>query len=330
MENKIELSIIIPVYNVEKYIVNCLKSIYSNRGHNLIFEVILINDGSTDNSLKHIHDFINEFNYKNLKLISQENRGASEARNKGLDNSKGENIWFIDADDYIEKDSLSTIENHLESPDSDYILKFNYNVINNEKIIKNRYNHLREIPLYFEGYEFVLRHNPSFLWTTILKSSIIEQYNLRFIKGIKNIEDLEFNTRYFYYYNKVKQIDKVLYNYVDNGNSTSRFISDSHLLKLANDSYIVHKSLKEFSRNLDGNRLKIIRTVVNQSVIGFFYSMFIRPYKFKTVSVFYNKYFEEGFLPIDNFENMNFRMKLFGRFLNSKLFKFYFSVFKRK
>ncbi|WP_313374735.1 glycosyltransferase family A protein [Chishuiella sp.] len=329
MENKIDLSIIIPVYNVEKYILNCLKSIYSNINHNLIFEVILINDGSTDNSLKLLQDFINEFNYNNLKLISQENKGASEARNKGLDNSKGENIWFIDADDYIEKDSLSTIENHLKSSDSNYVLKFSYNVINNDEIIKNNYDYLKETPLYFEGYEFVLRHKPSFLWTTILKRSVIEQYDLRFIKGIKNIEDLEFNTRYFYYHYKVKQIDKVLYNYVDNGNSTSRFISDEHLLKLASDSYIVHKSLKNFSQQLTGRNKEIIDTIIQHSVMGFFFSLYNRPYKYSTISHYLKIYKNEGFLPVKNFEKMNKKMYLFVTFLNSPFFSLYLKLTRR-
>ena len=92
------LSVIIPVYNVEPYLEQCLDSVINQTYKNL--EIICINDGSTDNSLKILEKYQKKDN--RIKLINQKNKGLSEARNAGLDVAKGEYIAFVDSDDYLE------------------------------------------------------------------------------------------------------------------------------------------------------------------------------------------------------------------------------------
>ena len=94
----VKFSIIIPVYNLEDYLYRCLYSVL-NQDYN-DFEIILINDGSDDNSLNIIEEFKNQYCSK-IKVISQVNQGVSSARNKGLQEAEGEYIIFIDGDDYI-------------------------------------------------------------------------------------------------------------------------------------------------------------------------------------------------------------------------------------
>lgn len=98
MREEIDLSIIVPIYNVEQYLKECLESIYAL---NLRKEVILINDGSTDNSLAIAKEYQEKFLMETI-LISKENEGLSEARNEGLRIAKGRYIYFIDSDDYLE------------------------------------------------------------------------------------------------------------------------------------------------------------------------------------------------------------------------------------
>ena len=88
-ENMIKFTIIIPVYNVEKYLEECLESIYKIKLDNK--EIILVNDGSTDNSLKILEKYKEKYSYQ-TKLITQENQGLSEARNTGIRNASGEYI----------------------------------------------------------------------------------------------------------------------------------------------------------------------------------------------------------------------------------------------
>ena len=109
------LSIIVPVYNVEEYIQKCINSILSQ--NYLDFELILIDDGSTDNSGKICDEFASE--NKKIKVIHQENGGLSNARNTGIKNAVGHYLWFIDSDDWIVGNAFSIIvqelkENNLE------------------------------------------------------------------------------------------------------------------------------------------------------------------------------------------------------------------------
>ena len=183
--NKI-LSIIIPVYNAEKYIEKCLESIFLNLGNDI--EVIIIDDGSTDNSLCLIKKIIKcyDVSNNNIKLLTQVNQGQSVARNNALDVSSGEYVAFIDADDYISslyfKKVLSIIKN--EKPD---LIK-----INAKKFLLDEYGDFHE--LNFESFndnglkliDSTLRKNLFndnywYACLTIIKKKLIEK---RFPIGI--------------------------------------------------------------------------------------------------------------------------------------------------
>ena len=116
-EQKIKLSVIIPVYNAEKYIVECLDSIYNQNLNNDEFEVIIVNDGSKDHSQQVIEDYLQKTS--NAILLNQQNQGVSQARNNGLSIAKGEYVIFIDSDDflipnYLDKLLKIAIDNSLD------------------------------------------------------------------------------------------------------------------------------------------------------------------------------------------------------------------------
>ena len=100
-----KLSIIIPVYNVENYVDTCIESLYKQGISEYEFEVILINDGSTDNSLSIIQEYENK--YSNITIISQKNQGLSTTRNNGIKLAKGEYLLFVDSDDLIIENILT-------------------------------------------------------------------------------------------------------------------------------------------------------------------------------------------------------------------------------
>ncbi|MBR2140366.1 MAG: glycosyltransferase family 2 protein [Phascolarctobacterium sp.] len=97
-------SIVVPVYNVEKYLQRCLDSIVNQTFKN--FECILVNDGSTDGSTEIVNYYAKEYGF--LKAIHQSNKGLSAARNKGIENCSGEYILFCDSDDFVEKEMLES------------------------------------------------------------------------------------------------------------------------------------------------------------------------------------------------------------------------------
>ena len=115
-----KLSIIIPIYNVEEYLVRCFDSIYSQDANEDIFEVIAVIDGSPDNSI----DITKEYarNHKNLIVIEKENGGVSSARNKGMDVATGEHIMFIDPDDRLLPNCLSSILSKIDKQKTDLII----------------------------------------------------------------------------------------------------------------------------------------------------------------------------------------------------------------
>ncbi len=118
-----KLSIILPVYNVEKFIADCLDSLLNQDLDKSSYEIICVDDGSPDNSYKVIEDYQKE--NKNIRLIRQQNGGVSAARNNGLKESKGDYVWFIDPDDYIMPNCLGTIISAMDSFNAD-VCTFNY------------------------------------------------------------------------------------------------------------------------------------------------------------------------------------------------------------
>ena len=109
------ISVIIPVYNKDRQIIDCLNSVINQTYKN--YEIIIINDGSTDQSERKILDFIE--NKQNVKYIFQKNQGVSSARNTGIKAARGEYIVFIDADDYIDNDYFEKL---MEYKNSDLVI----------------------------------------------------------------------------------------------------------------------------------------------------------------------------------------------------------------
>ena len=126
-----DLSIIVPIYNVEKYVRTCIESIYKQGLDEKDFEVIIVNDGTTDRSMEVIADIIKQ--HSNIIVIEQENQGLSVARNKGMAKAKGEYIFMIDSDDFLIDNRVSfLLEKALETKAE--VVTAEYLQMNNEEI----------------------------------------------------------------------------------------------------------------------------------------------------------------------------------------------------
>ena len=112
---QIKFSLIIPAYNIENYIVKCITSILNQNYYN--YEIIVVNDGSTDDTVKILENIKNN----KIKIINKKNGGLSSARNEGLRHVTGDYIWFVDGDDYIEKNALEILYNTLKDEMFDII-----------------------------------------------------------------------------------------------------------------------------------------------------------------------------------------------------------------
>ena len=140
-----KISIVVPVYNVEKYLSKCLESLISQTLADI--EIICINDGSTDKSLEILENYASKDN--RVKIINQENQGVSTARNNGLACANGEYVTFVDSDDWLESNSCEELYNKAIQTNSDIVLFSHYDVFPNKKTPYNLANDCEEGTLKF-------------------------------------------------------------------------------------------------------------------------------------------------------------------------------------
>lgn len=221
-------SIIIPVYNGEKYIEFCLNSIISQTLKD--WELILINDGSTDKTSELLNKYIN----KNIYLISKSNEGVSIARNKGLDIAKGEYILFVDADDILYPNALSTLYDSQKKMKVDY-LRYEYQTIDvNGNLLYPNYEAKERKKVSnraLEAAECITRvvRNEYFLWAGVFRKAIIDQYHLRFMESCTYNEDTLFMIMFFMHSKNHVYISKTLYGYRKfDGAVTARFTEKNY------------------------------------------------------------------------------------------------------
>lgn len=205
----IDISIIVPIYNAEKYLNKCIESLINQTKKEL--EFILINDGSTDNSEK----IIKSYKDKRIKYFKNENQGIGKTRNFGIEKATGKYIMFVDSDDYIDKNMAKLMFDKAFSNSLDMVVCDYYKVINNENIEE-------KLPSFKQT---TLKNSPNLLcdinlspWNKIYKTSLIKDNNIKFVENLK-YEDAPFVIEALDKANKVGKVNKCLNYYVIHGNS---------------------------------------------------------------------------------------------------------------
>lgn len=289
------LSIIIPVYNSASYIERCVKSIMTQRVSHWCFELILINDGSTDKS-DAVCQRLSE-QYKEIIYCTQINKGTSAARNTGLDIATGDYVWFVDSDDSIASDAIIPIMHVLEDEYPE-ILAFNYCHETNRgfeeiKCISSEINE----PV---G-DYLLANKSLYLWNKVYRKDILK--GVRFLEGTKNIEDFLFNIEVMSGIDTVLCIPLCGYCYnTCNQNSTSRSLSKRNLIKLSQDSFLVHDRLSLVANDSERHSA-VIRKLQSFSIAGHLFSLF-RFYNLRHVHRALERYSALKLYPFSYTDNM--------------------------
>lgn len=212
------VSIIIPVYNAQKYLTRCIQSVLKQTYQK--FELILVNDGSNDDSLT----ICNEYKEKDnrIKVLDNPNEGAGMARNAGLDLATGSYVLFIDADDWIAPEMLECLLQLLISSQSDISICNNF-------IDQADGSASFSSPMPIETDPFITNDIPKcvgmlegqqkfpYLWNRLYKRQIITQNQIRFEKQFITGEDLDFNLKYFTHVQKCAITNKAYYHYIKAG-----------------------------------------------------------------------------------------------------------------
>lgn len=219
------ISIIVPIYNVDKYIDRCLNSIKSHTYTD--FEVLMVDDGSTDKSTHIAKSFLQD---NRFRYFYQENSGQAAARNLGLDNVRGKYVCFIDSDDYIENDYLQILLKTLKENDAD-IAQCGVSRVWENGRKRSLYSYKISSAIYTDIKNYIL--SSSFAcWNKIYKVELFK--NLRFPEGIK-FEDFALMPQVYNRASKIASTPDYLYNYLCRSNSTTTKTKIQHdILKAQN------------------------------------------------------------------------------------------------
>lgn len=236
MEYKPFISVIVPIYNVEKYLHKCIDSILNQTLKNI--EIILVNDGSTDNCGKIIDEYAKKD--ERIIVIHKENEGQSSARNKGLDIARGEYIGFVDSDDWLHHDMYENLYNAINESNADLCICgreaysedgiLGYQIkLENELIDLNEYD-IRE----YISSKLFYKHTVV-VWNKIYKKEVIKNNNIRF-EDVSYVgsEDALFNYQYLLIAKKIKSIDKIGYSQLSRNGSTATTYKSGYMLRTAN------------------------------------------------------------------------------------------------
>lgn len=243
MKNNIKISVIIPIYNVEKYLDECIKSILNQTYKN--FELILINDGSNDSSKEICEKYKKENN--NIIFIDKKNTGASDSRNIGLKIAKGDYIFFLDSDDFLDKETFQLCVKEISLFNYDLLtfgfIKFDYDNDFQKKydikVEKNVYsqNEIRRIliPNMLSQTNKKKSFNINFSRMFLIRKDYISSLNWKFLSEREyESEDVVSMITLLYYAQNIKIIKKNLYYYRYNPMSITNNYKDNFVIKLNN------------------------------------------------------------------------------------------------
>lgn len=248
--NKNLVSLIVPIWNVEKYVVRCIESII-NQTYNKI-EIIVINDCSTDNSIKLIEPLLCKSGRKFRIIHHSENQGLGAARLTGLNNALGEYILNIDSDDWIDKDYVSDLMRIANQDDSDIVISDYYiSYLKNEQYRQQQVNCKSGKEL---AKQILSGELQGFLWNKLIRRTLFLKNGILPIKGINMWEDMHITCRLSYLANRVSYINKAYYHY--NQENIKSYSTNKISLKGCRNVMQVIDIVSEFYKRIDDNDMK--------------------------------------------------------------------------
>lgn len=268
------VSIIIPAYNVEKYIERCIRSAMNQTLKNI--EIIVINDGSKDKTQKIIESLQVEDN--RIKLVNKKNGGLSSARNRGIIEAKGEYIQHLDGDDWIEKETCEELYKLAKKEDLDIVISDFYKDYDNGKLVKIKSFKFEE--------NIILNSNICLkelsenninvnIWMKFIKKEIYIKNNIQHLEGINLGEDLVTTPKLIGVSNRIMKKNKAYYHYIYNPKS----ITNNKFSQKIGEIFICFDELEKFfkDRKIENYQLKILKA---NHLSNFFYNTPLKEKKY--------------------------------------------------
>lgn len=307
-----DISFIIPVYNAETFLTKCIDSLLEQK--DITNEIILVDDGSDDQSLKICRKYCSQ--YENINVIEQQHVGASVARNTGIKSAKGTWISFVDSDDWIESDCLSRILNVTDH--NDQICFMNFSKVKNNNIRQFIYSKSEVIEFNKEDFEKlqtgVLNKNkaPDNLsittpWAKLYRREFLLTNNLYFTPGIRKSQDVLFNFQAYQYAEHGKYINCQMYYYRYNEQSLCNKYMPNIIEDYQKQLLIMDRLLTSFQK-----KENLLEDYYTRTVIYFINALLL------------------DYLHKDNILTHNQRKKEFLKAINEKPFYEAFKYIERK
>lgn len=255
------------MYNVEQYIGKCLDSCLDQDLPKDEYEIVVVDDGSTDNSMRIVEKYAAVHN--NIVILSQTNCGQSTARNRGVEIAQGDFVWFVDSDDWIQPDIL----NHLLKIAYDEQLDtlcFTFQFVDEEGHVYNGGFSMPSLQHAIDGKDFITNYKmPAGPWSAIHRREFLLNKKIKFIEGIKR-EDEDYTIRAYCSAEKISYEDVVAYNYFQRNGSTMK---SEKSIKTAYDLLTVADSLYEFANSVKSTSGNAYLTVLNKVSFAFSQSL---------------------------------------------------------
>jgi glycosyltransferase involved in cell wall biosynthesis len=305
------LSIVIPVYNIERYVKKCIHSILDFAGSDALIEIIAINDGSTDNSLNELKSIDD----KRLRIIDQPNAGVGNTRNKGLEEATGTYIWFIDPDDYLRENFIMEVYDILikKSPE---LLLFGINWVGENTTYGSRKYPPGE---YTVAALMDARIYDNNVWSKVISKKLLDTNEIKFI-DVTNGQDFDFCIKVLCHTEKICIPNIIGYNYLIHPDGASKKRSKVHLEKFARNSIMILDSLKEHFKNSKETFPVdpiVLNPWFNNYLFGFLYSLYRFKYDLSFIEKEIDDLYKNGHYPITT-EGLGKKQQLFLSIANRK------------
>lgn len=290
-----KLSIIVPVYNVEKYVARCLDSLLNQGLSEDDYEIICVNDGSTDHSLQICQQYESE--HKNIHVYSQENQGVSAARNFGLEKASAEAVCFADSDDTIVPGGLSIALKYYSDNDIDLVRYWCRFIVKGTECAKPPF----EEKAYFEGdgFGFIAKHGfCTFAYCYIIRKDFLLHHNITF-KSIKMAEDLLFVETLLLHNPRMIAISLPIYNYHINPSSATTTRTPTHSQACVNAFITALDEIKNMASKISDTAVQAkSKTEISSRVVPIVSRMMTSNYKKAEFYIVVSKLKDLDILPV--------------------------------
>jgi len=312
----LKLSIIIPIYNVEPFIGRCLDSCLNQNITEKDYEIICIDDGITDNSMAIVEQYANK--YSNFVILHQTNAGQSAARNNGMQVAKGDYVWFVDSDDWVQPNVLKEIlaQAYNQSLDT---LCFTFQFVDEDGTVSNGGFEMPSLEQPVDGRTFISNYKmPAGPWSAIHRREFLINKDIKYIEGIKR-EDEDYTIRAYCSADRISYLNTIAYNYFQRTGSTMK---SAKSVKTAYDLLAVADSLYKFANTLKRTHNNAYIVIMNK--VSFAFSQSLAYFDKESISI--DIYSQKPYYPLSINNRLSTKEKIKYRLINLSL-KIYLLIY---